>query len=100
MVLDFIEEFRQPIVDRVIITLFVRKQVDEEKDFEGVSNVLMLSKTGKEKVVNAVMERLHTKIEYRKKKVSFSNIIKRQTRLFVKVLLGEKDSYESFIYRW
>lgn len=100
MVLDFIEEFRQPIVDRAIITLFVRKQVDEEKDFEGISNVLILSKSGKEKVVNAVMERLHTKIEYRKKKVSFSNILKRQARLFVKVLLGEKEVYEPFIHRW
>ncbi|MBI5347117.1 MAG: CRISPR-associated endonuclease Cas1 [Candidatus Aenigmarchaeota archaeon] len=100
MVLDFIEEFRQPIVDRAVITLFVRKQVDEEKDFEGISNVLILSKSGKEKVVKAVMERLHTKIEFRGKKVSFSSIVKRQARLFVKVLLGEKDKYEPFIYRW
>lgn len=100
MVLDMIEEFRQPIVDRAIITLFARKQVDEEKDFEGISNVLILSKTGKEKVVNAVMERLHTKIEYKGKKVSFQGIMLRQARQIVKMLLGEKEKYEPFIYRW
>ena len=99
-VLDLIEEFRQPVVDRAIITLFARKEIDNEKDFEGFSNVLILSKSGKEKVVNAVLERLHTKITYKGKEVTFQGMILGQSRQLVKLLLGEKENYEPFVYRW
>lgn len=99
MVLDLIEEFRQPIVDRAIVTLFSRKEIDES-DFEKSGDSLMLSKSGRKKIITAVLERLHTEIKYNGKKQSFQKAILGQARNFVNFLLGESAEYEAFVYRW
>ncbi len=99
MVLDMIEEFRQPVVDRAIITLFALKKV-EDSDFETSGNCFMLSKKGREKVIEAVMERLHTKITYKDKKASLQRIMLHQARMIAKFLLGEKSEYKPFIHKW
>lgn len=99
MVLDLIEEFRQPIVDRAIVTLFSRKEIDES-DFEKSGDFLLLSKSGRKKIITAVLERLHTEIKYNGKKQSFQKAILGQARNFVNFLLGESTEYEAFVYRW
>jgi CRISPR-associated protein Cas1 len=99
MVLDLIEEFRQPIVDRAIITLLARKMM-KKSDFEEELEKVYLSKTGREKVVEAIMERLGTQITYNEKKLPMDDIILSQARKIVRYLNGEVASYEPFIYGW
>lgn len=99
MVLDLIEEFRAPIVDRAIITLFVRKLVNEE-DFVENGETKILSDKGKEKVIKAIMERLHTQVEFGKKKLTLQGIILEQARSIVRFLLDETDSYKPYIHKW
>ena len=94
-VLDMIEEFRQTIVDKAIITLFARKQV-EESDGEISGNVFMLTKKGRQKVIEAVMERLHSKIRHTNKEYTLQGIILEQARQVARVLLGEKKEYVPF----
>ncbi len=98
-VLDLIEEFRQPIVDRAVTTLFARKQV-EDGDFETSGNVFMLSQKGRRKVVEAVMERLHSKTKFGGREISLQGVMLEQARRVAKVLLGESPGYEGFVYRW
>lgn len=86
MTLDLIEEFRQPIVDRAIITLFSQKQV-EEKDLEIIENNYALSEIGRKKVLEAVLGRLNKKIRFRNRKLSFKQVILEQARNIVRFLL-------------
>lgn len=99
MVLDLIEEFRQPVVDRAIVTLFSRKEIDDS-DFEKSGDSLLLSKAGRKKVITAILERLHTEIKYGGKKQSFQKAMLGQARKFANFLIGESAEYEPFIYRW
>lgn len=94
LVLDFIEQFRQPIVDRAVINLFARKQI-EESDFESSGNVFMLSQKGREKIINEVLEIMNRKIKFRNKNLSWQAIITERAREFVRLLL-EGESYEEF----
>ena len=97
-VLDMIEEFRQTIVDRAVITLFARKQVDENYG-ETSGNAFMLTKKGRQKVIDAVMERLHSKMRHNNREYTLQGIMLDQARQIVRVLLGEKKEYTPFIVR-
>lgn len=97
-VLDMIEEFRQTIVDRAVITLFARKQV-EESDWETSGNAFMLTKKGRQKVIDAVMERLHSKMRHNNKEYTLQGIMLEQARQVARVLLGEKKEYVPFLAR-
>ena len=97
-VLDMIEEFRQTIVDRAVITLFARKQV-EESDGETSGNAFMLTKKGRQKVIDAVMERLHSKMRHNNREYTLQGIMLEQARQVARVLLGERKEYAPFIAR-
>lgn len=99
MVLDIIESFRQPLVDRAIITLFVQKQV-KEADTEVSGNSIILSKSGKAKVVESVLGRLHTKIEYRGQKLTFQGIILDQCRSIARYFREDDYIHKPFSHRW
>ncbi len=98
MVLDLIEEFRQPIVDRAMITLAVRNQISE-KDVIRERGVY-LNKKGREKAIEAMMTRLETKIKYKGMKISLQDVVLKQARQIVKFFNGELRVYRPFIYRW
>ncbi|MEM2955071.1 MAG: CRISPR-associated endonuclease Cas1 [Candidatus Nanoarchaeia archaeon] len=98
MVLDLIEIFRQPIVDRAIITIFSHKQA-KEADANISGNSLVLTKKGKKKVIDAIFRRLHTKINYKGRKLSFQAIILDQCRLVSKFIREENYRYKPFCYR-
>ena len=97
-VLDMIEEFRQMIVDRAIITLFARKEVDEN-DGETSGNAFVLTKKGRKKVIDAVMEKLHSKMRHNNREYTLQGIMLEQARQVARVLLGEKKEYAPFIVR-
>jgi CRISPR-associated protein Cas1 len=98
MALDLIEEFRQPVIDRAMITLIQRKMIDE-KDIEKEGNGVYLNKNGRSKAIEAVVERFNTAISYKKEKITLLDIILKQARSLVK-FLNENEKYEPFIYKW
>lgn len=98
LVLDLIEEFRQPIVDRAMVTLVARDQVGEG-DVEGEKGTY-LNKRGRKKAIEAVMSRLETRIKHRGKKIALEDVILRQSRDMAKFLNGDLRRYRPFIYRW
>jgi CRISPR-associated protein Cas1 len=98
MVLDLIEEFRQPIVDRAMITLVVRNQIDESSvDRE---KGIYLNKRGRKTAIEALMSRLETKIKYKGKNLSLQDIILKQARDIVRFVNNERRVYKPFVYRW
>lgn len=99
MTLDLIEEFRQPIVDRAVVTLFSQKQV-EDNDFEHYGESTLLSEQGRRKIITAVLERLSQKISYNAKQFSLKEILVEQARNVTRFLLQQKEDYTGFTSRW
>lgn len=99
MVLDLIEEFRQPVVDKSVITL-VSKRIVQENNVKPVENGYYLDNFSKHKVVGAIVTRLAKVIPVRNFQHSFSSLIQHQARQVVKFISGETKSYSPFVYRW
>lgn len=98
MALDLIEEFRQAIVDRTMVTLAARRRMGEgdvEKE-EGV----YLNKEGRAKAIEAVVKRFDTEVRHRGKRVALRDVILRQAREVVRFLNGERRVYSPYIHRW
>lgn len=97
MVLDMVEQFR-PLIDRVIITLFVQKRLTES-DLEEIGEGKLLTKEARTKIIEEVMNMLDWKASYKGKNYSISHVILEQGRELVRFLLGQSETCEAFIWR-
>lgn len=97
MVLDLIEEFRQPVVDRAVLNL-VSKRIVTEKEIKPVEGGFYLNQSGRRKTLEAVSERLAKVVNYRDFRHSFSSLILQQARGVSKFLTSESSSYAPFVY--
>jgi CRISPR-associated protein Cas1 len=96
LVLDLIEEFRQQVVDRIVIKLVTKKIVTAEKIVgdEG------LSKNVKEKLAADIISRLAENVSFQDKKIALKNVIVRQAWAVAKYLRSESQTYVPFTLRW
>ncbi|MBE3577802.1 MAG: CRISPR-associated endonuclease Cas1 [Limnochordales bacterium] len=91
LVLDFVEEFRQPLVDRVVISLALRGFCPELEDGR-------LSDSSRKRLAGAVVDALDSAVRYRRQRVRFREVIERQAQLLATSVRGE-DSYSGFRWR-
>jgi len=96
LVLDLIEEFRQQVVDRVLVTLTTKNTISAKDvaDDDG------LSKHTREKLVSAIVGRLSERVTIGKKKIPLKNVITRQAWAAAKFLRRESTKYTPFSLRW
>ncbi len=95
LVYDLIEEFRQPIVDRAIITLITRKQLDQSSlDTSG-----QISSRSRQLIYSAIMDRLNSHTQYKDTPQQLKKIIENQTRSVID-FCENKGAYTPFIQRW
>ena len=96
LVYDLVEEFRQPVVDRTVVT-FLAKHMAKPEDFtypdEGGC---MIGTVVKKKYAAAVLARIYGKVSY--EDATFQEIFKRQAERLGKVLT-EGNEYVPFRYR-
>jgi CRISPR-associated endonuclease Cas1 len=92
LVFDLVEEFRQPVVDKVVIAMIRRKV---KLNMEGTR----LTHETKLKVVDAVIGRLNTRVRYRSERVLLREVIHRQAKALARALEG-KGRYRPFIDQW
>nr|QBM01402.1 CRISPR-associated endonuclease Cas1 [uncultured archaeon] len=97
MVLDMVEQFRA-VIDRCIINLFVQKRLTEE-DVEIIGEGKLLKKEARTKIIEEIMNMLDWKTTYKNKKLAMSSIILEQGREIVRLLLGQSERFEPFIWR-
>ncbi len=97
LVMDLIEEFRQPVVDRAIINLSIRGQLSCE-DVETTTNGVLLNERGRKKVADEVLNKLSTPTEHRGIKTPVKRHIKNQSILLANHIMGEKV-YEPYTPR-
>jgi len=92
LVYDFVEEFRQPVVDRVVIAM-VNKGIAVELE-EG-----MLSTTSRREFSDRIKERLESQEKYQGKKYKLRTILQSQARRVATFLRGEAK-YRPFVGGW
>ncbi len=94
LTLDFIEEFRAPVVDRTVLGL-VNKGAKIEQDEQG-----FLTEKTRHMLANKVLARLESQERYEKKRFSLRNIIQMQARHIATYVRGEREDYQPFLTSW
>jgi len=92
LVLDLIEEFRQPVVDRAVIAACTKGTKFETR--EG-----MLSDESRRAVAGAVLERLGSEVAFRARRQLVKSVIQIQARNLASHLRGG-DAYRAFALKW
>jgi len=93
--LDLMEEFRQQVVDRVVLKLLLRKQIGPNAvDEEGLIKNKPLSM-----LLDALEERLDAFVYFKGRKMKLSTVIRMQARRIVQHVLKTK-TYSPFYLRY
>lgn len=92
LILDLVEEFRQPVVDRTVIAFVNLSQKMEMK--EG-----LLDADTRKAIAEKVLERLASPEPFRGQQFQIRSVIQMQARALVSFLRG-KGKYKPFSFRW
>jgi CRISPR-associated protein Cas1 len=92
LVLDLVEEFRQPVVDRAVIALAHRGVALEVR--EG-----LLTEEARRTVAQAVLERLDSEVAFRGRRHLVRSVIQSQARTLASFLRSEA-AYRPFSFKW
>src|SRR5579875_853800 len=92
LVLDMVEEFRQPVVDRAVIAAIGRGVALETR--EG-----LLTDGARHAVAAAVLERLESVAAFRGRRYQLKSVIQLQARNLASFLRGGAD-YRTFAFKW
>lgn len=92
LVLDLIEEFRQPVVDRAVIALITRGTQIEMR--EG-----LLGEESRRAIAAAVLERLESEVVFRGRRHRLKSVVQGQARSLASFLRGEA-AYRPFAFKW
>lgn len=98
LVFDLIEEFRQQIVDKTVLTLINRKQVVKD-DFEFKGNSVFIKDKVKKLIIKGLFDKFSSDITFNDKMITYSKAILNQAR-GISLFLTKKSSYEPFYLRW
>jgi CRISPR-associated protein Cas1 len=93
LVLDFVEEFRQPVVDRAVLGMVGRGEKMEVENGR-------LAADSRHRLAAAIVERLQSMESYRGQKAQLGAIIQRQARGVAAFLRGEARTYRAYVGRW
>ena len=94
LTLDFVEEFRQTVVDRTVLGL-ANKNVDFEQDERGY-----LEADIRKRLAEKVLARLESAELYEGKRLPLRAIIQSQARRLAQYLRAERDHYAAFVATW
>jgi CRISP-associated protein Cas1 len=92
LVLDLVEEFRQPVVDRTVIAFINLGQPIAMKDG-------LLDQETRRSIGEKILERLASTERFRGQQYQIRSIIQMQARSLVSFLRG-KSKYKPFSFRW
>jgi CRISPR-associated protein Cas1 len=98
LVLDFMEEFRQQVVDKVVLRLVTWNQVNPDQ-FTLKEGVCRMDKPVRVLLLKELLSRLEGYVRLESKKVAWCNVMLMQARKMAQFLRG-KGSYSGFTLRW
>lgn len=94
LVLDLIEEFRAPVVDRTVLAI-VNKGMAIELDDHG-----RLTSATRRMIAERVLDRLERPERYEGKRHRLGSILQMQARHLATYVRGERETYEPFLASW
>ena len=92
LVLDMVEEFRQPVVDRAVIAAIGRGSSIE-------TGQGMLTDDARRTIASAVLERIESEVHFRGRRYRLKSVIQIQARNLAS-FLRRGESYRSFSFKW
>ena len=93
---DLVEEFRQPVVDRTVLTFLSRHMATPEDFTLDDGGGCMIENTVKKKYASAILSRIHEKVSH--EEATFQDIFSRQAQLLGKAIT-DGESYTPYRYR-
>jgi CRISP-associated protein Cas1 len=94
LVLDFIEPFRAPVVDRTMLGL-ANNRVAIDQDERG-----QLTEKTRRQLAEKILQRLDSGVKYDGKRYPLRTIIQMQARRLATFVRGERESYAPFVASW
>lgn len=99
--LDVAEIFKPIIADRLIFSMFNKKQITES-DFEEGLNFLYIKENARREITKQIDMKLQTTIKHRTlgREVSYEYLMRLELYKLIKYLLGEEEEYQGFKMWW
>jgi len=94
LTLDLIEEFRQPVVDRVVVGL-ANRQFNVVQDSEG-----LLSEETRKTFAEHIQSHLQSTVRYQGQQNKLAHVIQIQAREVAAYVRGNRERYEPFKATW
>ena len=98
LVFDLMEEFRQQIVDKTVLSIVNKNQISLN-DFNYEKYFVKIEDKARKLLISKILDKFNSKIEFNDNKTSYSDVIAYQGRLMAKFLTGE-ENYVGFSRRW
>ncbi|MCL4436948.1 MAG: CRISPR-associated endonuclease Cas1 [Thaumarchaeota archaeon] len=99
MVLDLMEEFRQQLVDRTVISL-ASKKVVTSKDFQIEEGFCRLSDEARRALLKELLGKMEEYLAVGEEKMRWCDLILSKSRDVAQYLRGEVNNYNGFYLRW
>ena len=97
LVYDLIEEFRQPVVDKTILTLIGRRQVSPD-DFTVSADQCEIKESFKKNFAGSILSRIESETKYDDGNKEIGEIINLQAKK-LRDAIENKTAYEAFVFR-
>ena len=98
LVFDLMEEFRQQIVDKSVLKLINRNQIQKD-DFELKEGMMYIHESCRKLLIKTILDKLNNEITFNGIKTSYIDLISIESKNIVNYLLYSKK-YKTFYYRW
>lgn len=98
LIFDLMEEFRQQLVDKTVLSLVNKNQITLD-DFSINDRSVLIKNSGKQILIQNILNKLSNKINYGDKKIAYCDIIMGQSRKIVSFLI-DNNPYVPFYLRW
>ncbi|MGC8849586.1 MAG: CRISPR-associated endonuclease Cas1 [Candidatus Bathyarchaeia archaeon] len=99
LVLDLMEEFRQQVVDRTLLTLISKRIIKPGEVIEEEQGQRLIAKEAARRILEALEERLDGEAMFQGKRSSIRGFIRVQARNMARLLLDGME-YKPFILGW
>lgn len=99
LVLDLMEEFRQQVVDRKVMSMVQKGEVTPS-DFKIKEGQCWLPDRIRKNLIKKILGKMEDYVKWKDRKIRWSDLILKQARNTGKYLRGETNEYEYFYLRW
>lgn len=97
---DLADIYKPVLVDRMIIRLINKKQIDAQTCFSKEENRCYLNEKGKRVFIEEYDRILNTVIEYRNRRMSYRSVIRRDINSLADSLENGEVKFKPFIMKW